>query len=116
MTFGELFYRRACLIQEGYTNSLEFDAMFEADTDLGHAWCLELWRKRNRDFETIHRKEILESNERLVNLKPQLKEFFKAAGTRWNDPLPEGEVKIPQFKFYTASEIRERWAQKRKQQ
>jgi hypothetical protein len=114
MTLGELFYRRACLIQEGYTNNIEFDTMFENDTDLGHAWCRELWRKRNADFYKEHEKQIEANNERLQKLKPLLVEAFKHSGKRWNDPVSNPEV-IPNFRLYTAKEIRERWEAKRRE-
>ena len=112
MTLGELFYRRACLIQEGYTNKLEFDAMFDADTDIGHAWCRELWRKRNADFYKEHEKQLAENNERLQKLKPLLLAALKESGLRWDDPVSNPEP-IPNFRLYSAKEIKERWEQKR---
>lgn len=112
MTLGELFYRRAILIQEGYTSSIEFDAAFDADTDIGHAWCRELWRKRNADFYKEHEKQLEANNERLQALKPLLIESLKDSGRRWDDPVSNPEP-IPNFRLYTAKEIKERWEQKR---
>ena len=112
MTLGELFYRRACLIQEGYTNKVEFDAMFDADTDLGHAWCRDLWHKRNRDFDKQHRQMIKEVEESVQALKPKVQAVLSAAGARWNDPVNEPII-IPNFRLYTPKEIRERWEVKR---
>ena len=114
MTLGELFYRRACLIHEGYTNSLEFDAMFEADTDLGHAWCRELWQRRLRDFDRNHINSIKESEQNLQELKQGIAQGLKDAGKKWNDPVSNPE-KIPNFRLYTAREIRKRWDEKRKE-
>ena len=116
MKFKELIYRRAVLINEGYTTDAELDYMWQQDHDMAWAWFEQLWATRaarmNREAAHLMQQTVQE----LEALRPAIIKTLAPGGGWQSDPdayLLEAAAAADKYRVKSAREVREWWERRR---